>query len=400
MDQFGQAATLGGGPDDADAELARAIEASYAMQTGGAGAGAGAGADEDDGLAEAMRLSVLEEEARKRRELGLPEEDEAMPDAARAHAASSSGRFSAGAELGGATDTMDSVQAEFAAIEASGILDEPMAVSSGREAGGRAPMEQDDFASGAANGLLDGILGDHARLGARAGGGEALAPQNMDAAAMEAAAVAEQADETDRQLAMAIEASYSAQTEAGQQMNDEEMFAQALRVSQQEEEARQRASLRGEQEAELAESVLMDQMREEEQKRRRTEEQQLERMETERQAEEAGKKERDERQKKEAEELKRSRIPLEPPAGESGRVDFMIRLPDGKKIRRAFRGADTVGQVYDYVDVEAAEAVANTEQYRLVATMPRVVYEDRSLTLEGAGLKGQCAIIVEAVQAQ
>merc|ERR1719240_2540741 len=139
-------------------------------------------------------------------------------------------------------------------------------------------------------------------------------------------------------------------------------------------------------------------MREEEQKRRRTEEQQLKRLEEERVEEEARKKETEEKQKKDELEMKRARIPPEPPAGEPGRVDFMIRLPDGKRMRRAFSGTGTVGQVYDFVDVEASEALMSMAAYRLVTTMPRQTYEDRSLTLADAGLKGQCALNIEAVQ--
>merc|ERR1719380_165984 len=131
---------------------------------------------------------------------------------------------------------------------------------------------------------------------------------------------------------MAIEASYNAQTETGRMVNEDDMLAEALRISKQEEDARRRADLREEQENELKESILMDQMREEEQ--------QLQRLEAERLEEENRKKEADEEAKRKAEELKRSRIPAEPPAGEPGRVDFMIRLPDGKRMRRAFRGTD------------------------------------------------------------
>lgn len=400
MDQFGQAAPerllsgTAGGFDDADPELARAIEASYAAQTG-----AGMAADEDDLLAEAIRLSAIEEEARKRRELGLPEEDEPMrqPDgdaasaAARAGAEAFSDRWPAGSELGGA----DSMEVD-AAIAAS---------VRPHEQSQSVDLMQDDMAAIAASGVFDAPMpgpahhSSHAHHGGMAGAhDEMLAPANLDASAMEAAAVAEQADETDRQLAMAIEASYAAQTEHGQAQNEDDLMAQALRMSQQEEEARQRSDLRNSQEMELKESELMDQMREEEQTRRRVEEQQLHKMEADRLTAESQKTEADERQKKEQEETKKARIPPEPPAGEAGRADCMFRLPDGKRLRRAFRGTDTVAQVYDYVDVEAAEAVASIPQYRLVSNMPRQIYDDRGLTLTDAGLKGQCALILEVVQ--
>lgn len=375
MDQLLGGAAGGIGEVD-DPELARAIEASYASQTD-----VGMHNAEDELLAEALRISALEEEQRKKRELGLAEEDDAMlvddfggssaaaprvPEA-NPHAGSFGGRHPAGGEFPGHFASSTSVEDDFAAIAASGVLDEP---------------------SGA-----HGIRPD-----ATGGPREMLAPGGMDADMMAAAAVVEQAEMADRQLAQAIEASYRAQTDAGRHGNEDDMMAEALRMSQMEEEGRQRASLREEQEQELQESILMDQMREENEKKRLLEEQQLERLEAERLEQQARQTEAEESRKKADEEQKRARITDEPPAGEPGRLDFMIRSPDGKRIRRAFRGTETVGQVYDYIDVECGEAVAGIS-YRLVTTMPRQVYEDRSLTLADAGFKGQCALMIEAVQA-
>lgn len=379
MEQFGQQmpARDPGLEGDMDAELARAIEASYAAQTN-----AGIHQSEDEMIAEAMRLSALEEEERKKRLEGgsgaAATPDEAGPFGDRRAAAppvpaTAAERLPTGAELGGG-GLDPSIDADFAAIAASGLLDE-------RPQSGASYMA---------------MPGGFPRTG---GQGEALMPGRMDADTMAAAAVAEQADMSDAQLAAAIEASYNAQTEDGRVHNEEDLLAQAMRMSQQEEDARQRASLRQEQEQELQESVLMDQMREDEQKRRRIEEEQLQRLEAQRQEEEATRIEAQARQKKEDEEQKKARIPAEPPAGEPGRVDFMIRAPDGKRLRRAFRGTDTVGQVYDFVDVECSEAVGSMVGYRLVTAMPRQAYEDRSRTLAEVGLQGQCALNIEQLSA-
>jgi len=175
--------------------------------------------------------------------------------------------------------------------------------------------------------------------------------------------------------------------------NEEDLLQQALRMSQMEEESRQRAALREQQEVELQESILMDQMREQEEKRRRVEEE-------ERRAMEASKAAEDERRKQEEQEAKRARVPPEPPAGEPGRVDLQIRTPEGKRLRRAFRGTELVGQVYDYVDVEGVlgESLAG-QAYRLVSTMPRREYEDRQQSLSAAGLQGQCALLIERSEA-
>lgn len=198
-------------------------------------------------------------------------------------------------------------------------------------------------------------------------------------------------DITDPHLAAAVEASYRAQTEHGMVSNEEDMIQEALRISQLEEESRQRAALKEQQEVELQESILMDQMREQEEKRRRLEEEEQRILE-------ASKAEAEERQRREEQEAKRARVPPEPAAGEPGRVDLQIRTPEGKRLRRAFRGSDSLGQVYDYIDVEGVlgDGIASQlPSYRLVSTMPRKEYKDRRQTLAEAGLQGQCALLIE-----
>lgn len=194
-------------------------------------------------------------------------------------------------------------------------------------------------------------------------------------------------DMPDAQLAAAIEASYAAQTDHGREASEDSLIAQAIQMSRTEEETRQRAALREQQEQELQESMLMDQMRAEE-------EQRLKREEEDRRNREVQQKEADQAAVAADLEAKRGRVPPEPPAGEPGRITAQIRLPDGRRLRRAFRNSDTVGQVYDYADVEGGEALT-PGKYRLVETMPRRVFEDREQTLRDAGLSGQCALLVE-----
>jgi len=196
-------------------------------------------------------------------------------------------------------------------------------------------------------------------------------------------------EEADAQMAAAIQASYASQTDSGMIQDEEGMMEQALRASQMEEEARQRSSLREQQEAELQESVLMDQMREQEDKRRRVEEEQLRVMEAERVAEQETKRAQDL-------DAKRKRVPAEPPSDEPGRVDLRIRAPDGRNVRRAFRSTDLLDQVYAYIEVEGllGEDAAN-QSFRLISNMPRTLYEDREQSLSAAGLKGQFSLLIE-----
>jgi len=193
----------------------------------------------------------------------------------------------------------------------------------------------------------------------------------------------------DAELAAAIEASYRAQTNVGREESEEEMMMRALQMSQANEENRQRQLLREQQEAELAESVLMDQHREQEEQRQRAQEEERRqlaeqaRIEAERGAEAAAREL----------EAKRARLPAEPGAGEAGRMQLMLRLPNGQRLQRAFRSSEAVGLLYDYVDVQCQELAG--QRYRLVSTRPWKAYEDRQQTIEASGIQNQFALMVE-----
>eukprot|EP00928_Gymnodinium_smaydae_P021734 TRINITY_DN18513_c0_g1_i1.p1 TRINITY_DN18513_c0_g1~~TRINITY_DN18513_c0_g1_i1.p1 ORF type:complete len:374 (+),score=115.48 TRINITY_DN18513_c0_g1_i1:80-1123(+) len=247
---------------------------------------------------------------------------------------------------------------------------------------------------------------DQAALGALgggalrpAGGGPGRGPGGDDAAAAAVAAAQLGLDggEEDQALAAAIEASYRAQTDAGRFASEDELMAQALRMSQAEEDNRQRQSLREQQEAELAESILMDQVREQEERARVQEAEDRARAERESaQAAERAKQEEEERLNA-AVAAKRASLPDEPAAGEAGRLALMLRLPNGQRLQRAFRSSDTVGNVYDFVDTQQEDLARQT--YRLVSTMPRQAYEERALSLSEAGIQNQFVLMVEVVSA-
>jgi len=185
------------------------------------------------------------------------------------------------------------------------------------------------------------------------------------------------------QMDAAIAASFAAQTGAGMAQTDDDLLAQALRMSQQEEDCRQRQHLREQQEAELAESVLMDQMREQAAQEQRAQEAVVEQSRLE-----------EERRRAAELEATRARVPDEPPAGEQGRVAIMFRLPDGKKVQRAFRSSEAVGCLYDFLDVQLGQESAQA-RYRLVSTMPRQEFVDRGKKLTEAGIQNQFVLMVE-----
>lgn len=343
--------------DDQDPELAAAIAASFRSQ--------GVESNEDDMLLQALELSRIEDEERRRREAApaqAPQAPAALGEASRHR----QGPCFAGVA------TSSPARQSAARPEAR-----PEARPARPSRSGPADWDADLATLAGGFGFGDAGLGP--------GLGPGRAREREGSRVREASA-----DEvSDSQLAAAIEASYVAQTAHGRQGEEQDLVQEAIRISQVEEESRQRALLKQQQEAELKESLLMDQLREQEEKRRRKEAEQLIAMEATRAKEEA-------HRLQQAQEAKRARVPPEPPAGEAGRVEIQIRTPDGRRIRRAFRGADTVGQVYDYIDVEvfAGQAVPE-DSYRLVSTMPRQEYQDRCKTLTQAGLQGQCALIIE-----
>ncbi|KAJ1979652.1 Ubx domain-containing protein [Dimargaris verticillata] len=97
----------------------------------------------------------------------------------------------------------------------------------------------------------------------------------------------------------------------------------------------------------------------------------------------------------------------EPPAGEPGVARFGIRFPDGQRVTRRFYGADPVEKIYQFVEtyplmLDASQATdtqgspesTNLPQrpsdyehqcdFRLVAPMPRQVFDNQSLTIREA----------------
>eukprot|EP00913_Durusdinium_trenchii_P001690 g1564.t1 len=210
----------------------------------------------------------------------------------------------------------------------------------------------------------------------------------------------------DPHLAAVIEASYAAQTETARAEEEEEMLRQAMEISRKEEERRQNQALREQQEQELQESlqslrriranwrvevtkrarfieeslhgsILMDQMREQEEKRRRVEEEEQRRAVEASQQAELQRQEEEERQRLEMHSAKLANVPPEPPADAPERVDLQIRGLDGTRARRRFLSSNTVGQVYDYLEVEGLLPLSSEETFQLVSTMPRKEYKDK-----------------------
>lgn len=95
---------------------------------------------------------------------------------------------------------------------------------------------------------------------------------------------------------------------------------------------------------------------------------------------------------------KQAALGTEPSEGEAGVCKIAVRLPDGKKVQRAFGGTERLERVFDWLDVEgldleAVRLVQTTRPKRSLYTYPG----DKDKTLADVGIAGQVLLLVEAV---
>lgn len=332
-----------------DCELAAAIEASYQHSRSNRPV---FDEDNDEELLRALEVSRLEEERRQRVEV------DALPGSFQtvSHVALGESSFAASSSSRGGTAAL-----------AAPIAPHKSKLSSTPAHARQEAEDSDGAVDGGSSRGSSPLPRDHM-------------PPTTDVAGLHE-------EMLDPHLAAAIEASYAAQTEMGRRYEEEDMLREAMEISKREEQRRENQALREQQELELQESVMMDQLREQEEKRRR--------LEAEKQrAEEASREVEEERRRIAEQAAKQSRIPPEPQQDEPNKIDLQIRAPNGQRTRRSFVAANLVGQVYDFIDIQ----LLPSENYRLVSTMPRREYLDRTQSLADAGLQGQCVLIIEAHQ--
>lgn len=169
---------------------------------------------------------------------------------------------------------------------------------------------------------------------------------------------------------------------------EDAMLQRALNASRSDQDE----ILRRQQEEELQESLEVDRQRElqEEAERQREAADSAER------AHQARREEEEREGRRRSCEEARQRLPPEPEPGEAGRVDVQVRARSGQRLRRAFRDTDALARLYDFTLAESGEDLAR-QTYQLVEAMPRRVYANDEQSLGDAGLRGQCALLVEVL---
>jgi len=189
-------------------------------------------------------------------------------------------------------------------------------------------------------------------------------------------------------------ASHTSEIQEGSDPDMEAAIQASLAHDLSAEEARERNRLRAEQAREYEESLLVDQQREAERISKQMQEEENRQLLAKAAEEKARVAEAEKERVADEISQAQARLVPPPPEGTPGRVELLLRVPDGRRLRRAFLTSDTISQVYDYVVAECGKALVE-RQYRLVTVHPRCVYEDRESTLEGAGLHGQCLLLIE-----
>jgi hypothetical protein len=112
---------------------------------------------------------------------------------------------------------------------------------------------------------------------------------------------------------------------------------------------------------------------------------------------------------------KAAALPPEPPAGEAGTIQVVVRLPDGARFGRRFRLSDPLSAAFDFIDLrscgdggsdsggggaaEPREGARRPGSYRLVTQFPRRVYEEAqgSSSFGDAGITTDTALFLEAL---
>ena len=95
-----------------------------------------------------------------------------------------------------------------------------------------------------------------------------------------------------------------------------------------------------------------------------------------------------------------ARLPPEPAASATGVVEVALRFPDGTRLIRRFDAIEPLASVFDAVEASSFEALAASEDLKLVASYPRRVWTRREVqlgqSLQDAGLTNkQEALFVE-----
>jgi hypothetical protein len=83
---------------------------------------------------------------------------------------------------------------------------------------------------------------------------------------------------------------------------------------------------------------------------------------------------------------KKKALKAEPEEGNPEAAEIALRLPSGKRVQRRFMKHDVIQRIYDFIETLEIDDEEDRKEYVLMQAMPRVLFQDRQLTIHEAGL--------------
>jgi len=87
-------------------------------------------------------------------------------------------------------------------------------------------------------------------------------------------------------------------------------------------------------------------------------------------------------------------LPKEPENDDQNRILLSVKMPNGKRVSRAFRKSDRVQAIYDFVDLLEVDEL-EIDKYLLVTSFPRKELSDKNMTVEDSGIQSLCVLFVQ-----
>ncbi|TPX46924.1 hypothetical protein SeLEV6574_g02948 [Synchytrium endobioticum] len=154
----------------------------------------------------------------------------------------------------------------------------------------------------------------------------------------------------------------------------------ARMIRQQQDEAYQ-ASLLADQEKERQLKEAAERARKEQEEIERAEQDRLDRIQ----------------EKKRRRAMLAEKLPPEPPLSEPGQAKINVRLPNGERMIRRFRGTDKIEALFAFIGSKDLSPLSEEADFILASTFPRKLYADGSQTIQAAGLVPNASLVVEEV---
>ncbi|TPX32965.1 hypothetical protein SmJEL517_g03990 [Synchytrium microbalum] len=152
----------------------------------------------------------------------------------------------------------------------------------------------------------------------------------------------------------------------------------ARTIRQQQDEAYQ-ASLRADEEKERQAAQAAERARREKEEEERAEQLRMQKIQ----------------EKKHRRAMLADKLPPEPPMNEPVQAKINVRLPNGERVLRRFRGTDKIEALFAFIGAKDLAPIPPEADFVLASTYPRRLYTDGQQTIQEAGLVPNASLVVE-----